>query len=107
VKILAFSFFPSSKGSPGEGAPEPPLSCFLLSHSAGRAATAAGTTSAAGNAFAPVGAGAAAASCAAGPAGLSGGHIFISSYRDLDRLDRDGTFAPLRRALLNPMAMAC
>lgn len=33
--------------------------------------------------------------------------IGIDSYRDLDRLGRAGTFAPLRRALLSPMAIAC
>ena len=33
--------------------------------------------------------------------------ITITSYRDRDRLDWAGTFAPLRRALLSPMAMAC
>jgi hypothetical protein len=33
--------------------------------------------------------------------------ITITSYRDRDRLVRAGTFAPLRRALLNPMAIAC
>jgi hypothetical protein len=33
--------------------------------------------------------------------------IRFSSYRDLDRRDRRGTFAPLRRALLSPIAMAC
>lgn len=40
-------------------------------------------------------------------AGLSGGHNGVASYRDLDRRGRGGTLAPLRRALLRPMAMAC
>ena len=33
--------------------------------------------------------------------------VAISCYRDLERLDRAGTLAPLRRALLNPIAIAC
>ena len=33
--------------------------------------------------------------------------VAISFYRDLDRLDRAGTLAPLRLALLNPIAIAC
>lgn len=41
-----------------------------------------------------------------GQAGRRFAEYAVAFYRDLDRL-RDGTFAPLRRALLSPMAIAC
>lgn len=121
---------PGGTHPPGGAPTLQPLSSVLLFHSAVAAtATAAGTTAATCGTFARPGAGSSAAAPGAAAAGTapaasraprptagtlrtaaagpSACHKTVFSYRDLDRLDRDGTFAPLRRALLNPIAIAC